>query len=84
MVEHQSCEYRFVIGEDDTGVVFISLQNCGEEPQRLKGWDMVFDLPDGTTYERAKEIALFLNDNLVRLSLNGPVEPLHEESSTRH
>ena len=85
MIEHQHCKYRFVVSEGDADdEVWISLDPCGESPQRLKGWNITFALPEGTDYEGAEEIARYLNDNLGRLSLTGPVAPPHEESSTQH
>jgi len=85
MIERQHGKYRFVVSEGDADdEVWISLDHCGDPPQRLKDWTMAFDLPEGTDYERAEEIARYLNDNLGRLSLTGPVAVPHEESSTQH
>jgi hypothetical protein len=37
-----------------------------------------FDLPDGTTYERAREIARFMNDNLTAMTFTHIAEKLDD------
>ena len=85
MINRQYGQYKFIVKEGGTGETFIALEPCGESPERLKEWDVAFDLSEGTDYERASEIAQYLNDNLGCLSLTGGHPHfLDEESSTQH
>ena len=84
MVDHQYCDFAFVVKEGGTGETWIALEPQGKLPSCLKGWHLGFDLPDGTSYDRATEIATFLKNNLGPLMLTGAILPPHEESSTQH
>ena len=83
MSECQNGKYLFTVKEGE-GDFWIALESREDEPAHLKGWTLGFDLP-GVAYadiERAKEIALYLDENLGDLVLIPPGPPRHEESSS--
>ena len=62
-------EYTFTVKEDAVGTPHIVFEPSGGEHKFLKESDGIlgFELPKGTTYDEAKEIARFLNKNIKSL-----------------
>ncbi len=75
--------YFFSI-EGNNAASWILLEPRGEEPARLKGWTIAFDLSGEITQDGAEEIATYLNDNLGDLIIYPPVSPFDETPSRRH
>jgi hypothetical protein len=64
--------HRFVVQEDADGQPFIMLELLdGKELPVLYDGLLTFDLPKGTPYKRAQEIASFLTDNIVSTAYTG-------------
>lgn len=60
--------YTFTVKEYDGGTPWIALEPRDEQPAAFKNGLLGFDLPKGTSYNKAKEVASFLNENLGDLS----------------
>ncbi len=60
--------YVFTVKEFADGTPWIAFEPSGGNLNILKNGFLGFDLPKGTTYAKAKEIASLLNDNLGDLS----------------
>lgn len=61
--------YRFTVREYGDGTPWIGLEtHDGKELRGLGDGFLGFDLPDGTTYERAKAIAEWLKENIKAVS----------------
>ena len=64
--------YRFKVSEggtsEDTWYAFISCEPMGPGIDLFRDGLLSFDLPRGTSIERAEEIAMFLNKNIAEIA----------------
>ena len=63
---------RFTVKEHGEGTPFIAMEPCGGDLTLLKVGVLCFDLREGATYEKAQEIAEYLNDNIKGLAYTIP------------
>lgn len=79
----QSGSYVFDT-EGNDAAAWIVLEPRGQEPDRLKGWTITFDLSGKLSTEEAQEIAKYLNDNLGDLIIYPPLGPLEAFTGALH
>ena len=64
---------RFTVKEYGMGIPYIMMEPCGDNLVLLKIGNLYFDLREGATFEKAHEIAEYLNDNIESLAYTIPV-----------
>lgn len=67
MPDTQRAEHRFTVKEYADGTPWITTEHYREDI--FEGKILGLDLPKGTTIEKAKEIARYLNENISNLSI---------------
>jgi hypothetical protein len=60
--------FKFTVKEYASGEIFISLEPLGERLPSLGRGQLGFDLPVGTSMEKAEDIARYLNTNLANVT----------------
>ena len=66
---------RFTVKEYGDGTPYIAIEPCDGNLVLLQFGDLYFDMREGTTFEKAKEIAAYLNNNIESLAYTLP--PTH-------
>ncbi len=61
-------KYKYAVKEDAGGEAWIACEPLNGDLSILKNGFLGFELPEGTTYKRAQEIASFLSDNTIAIS----------------
>ena len=61
--------YHFKVRKFPEHALWIALDPVGSDNLELGRGFLGFDLPPGTTFERANQIADFLNENITHVSL---------------
>lgn len=64
----ERARYTFTVKEHGDGTPFVMLESDWENLRLLERGFLSFDLPEGTSYEQAQEIAGFMNRHLHSLA----------------
>ncbi len=66
MTGRDACRFR--VREYGDGTPYIAIEPYDGTLALLKFGNLYFDLPEGTTFEKAQEIAEYMNDNIESLA----------------
>jgi hypothetical protein len=66
MTGRDACRFR--VREYGDGTPYISIESYERTLALLKFGNLYFDLPEGTTFEKAQEIAKYMNNNIKSLA----------------
>ena len=64
MSQTDRASYVFTVKEYADGTPWIMLETLRDDLELLKDGFLGFDLPKGTSFDKAKEIAKYMRDNL--------------------
>ena len=73
MTGRDACRFR--VREYGDGRPYIAIESYDRTLALLKFGNLYFDLPEDTTFEKAQEIAEYMNDNIESLAYTLP--PTH-------
>ena len=71
MTGRDACRFR--VREYGDGTPYIAIEPCSGTLALLKFGNLYFDLCEGAIYEKAQEIAEYMNDNIKSLAYTIPV-----------
>ncbi len=73
----ERARYTFTVKERADGAPYIVMESFHENLTALSSGFLSFDLPEGTTHARAKEIAEYLNANIAGVAYTLLRDDLH-------
>ena len=82
MTGRDACRFR--VREYGDGRPYIAIESYDRTLALLKFGNLYFDLPEGTTFEKAQEIAEYMNDNIESLAYTRIEAPVDTPGDSVH